>query len=149
MLRNHPIFRAVDRLICGSSEVSSIKIIALIRLTPVPYSIVSYLIGLTSIKFKDFFLGSFAVICHVFLQIYIGHSINRVTKGAKASDNESNENHQEYLLLGVELIVTFLIGFFVSYKGKALLDKEFLKFAEEEEQEKIEGLELRNFDGNK
>ena len=54
VLRNHRSFAAVDSVVTESGW----KTVLLLRLTPVPYSIMSYFLGVTKVKLRDYLLGT-------------------------------------------------------------------------------------------
>jgi uncharacterized membrane protein YdjX (TVP38/TMEM64 family) len=49
--------------------------IVLMRMTMFPFSIMSYLLGLTSVNFWHFLSGTSAVTLHVIIWLYIGSSL--------------------------------------------------------------------------
>ena len=51
--------------------------IFLVRITLLPFAISSYLLGLTSVKFHHYFVGSLAVMIHIFIWLYIGSTLTR------------------------------------------------------------------------
>jgi uncharacterized membrane protein YdjX (TVP38/TMEM64 family) len=73
VLRNHKSFAAVDQVVTDSGW----KIVLLLRLTPVPYSIVSYFLGVTKVKLRDYLLGTSVESVHIALWLYIGKSLER------------------------------------------------------------------------
>jgi uncharacterized membrane protein YdjX (TVP38/TMEM64 family) len=73
LLRNHKSFLAVDSVLTQSGW----KTIFLIRLTPLPFSIGSYLLGVTKVKVADFLIGSSTIVMHIALWLYIGKSLER------------------------------------------------------------------------
>ena len=98
------------------------RTVFLIRMTPLSFSFASYLLGVTSIKLKDYFLGSIAIVFHVALWLYIGKSLDRFSEIKKRREaNEADEI--EYLVLCLEILIAFSVAIMVSYKAKKILDK--------------------------
>lgn len=69
-LVHHRSFVAMDSVIASEG----IKTVFLLRMTPIPFAVASYLLGVTSVKLKDYFLGTLAMVIHVAMWIYIGQS---------------------------------------------------------------------------
>ena len=110
----------------------------LLRLTPFPFALVSYLLGVTSVKLAEFILGSGIMAVHVAIWLYIGQTLNHFQEIQAKKDANESANF-EFLMLAGEVFVAFIVGFFISYKAKIELDKQIEKDQGEE------GLELRNF----
>jgi uncharacterized membrane protein YdjX (TVP38/TMEM64 family) len=53
------------------------KTVFLLRLTPLPFSLVSYFLGLTKVRVRDFLLGSSVISLYIALWLYIGKSLER------------------------------------------------------------------------
>jgi uncharacterized membrane protein YdjX (TVP38/TMEM64 family) len=51
--------------------------IVLMRMTMFPFSIMSYLLGLTSVNFWHFLSGTSAVTLHVIIWLYIGSTLTQ------------------------------------------------------------------------
>jgi uncharacterized membrane protein YdjX (TVP38/TMEM64 family) len=47
----------------------------LLRVLAIPFSVMSYLLGMTSVGFRDFYLGSHVVLFHVAFLLYLGTQI--------------------------------------------------------------------------
>ena len=99
------------------------------RLTPLPYSIVSYLLGVTKVSIKDFLIGTSIESVHIALWLYIGKSLERFSdinsklKSPNSADSSSNSSMLEFVMIGLEILMVFIVGFLVSYKAKVELDR--------------------------
>ena len=51
------------------------KIVLLMRFTMLPFSVMSYLLGMTAVRFRDYLIGSLGVAFHVAMFIYAGSSL--------------------------------------------------------------------------
>jgi uncharacterized membrane protein YdjX (TVP38/TMEM64 family) len=61
-------FQAIDKVLTNEGW----KTIFLLRITPIPFSITSYILGVSSVKLRDFTIGTLSVMVHIALWIYIG-----------------------------------------------------------------------------
>ena len=62
------VFMAIDSVMADEGY----KIILLMRFTMLPFSVMSYLLGMTAVKFKDYVIGSLAVSLHIAFFLYLG-----------------------------------------------------------------------------
>ncbi len=67
-LKNHRSFIAINSIVTQSGW----RIVMLLRLTPLPFSIVSYFLGLTKVKIRDFLIGSSITSTYIAIWLYIG-----------------------------------------------------------------------------
>ena len=83
-LKNHKTFMAVNAVISDNGW----KTVLLLRLTPLPFSVVSYFLGITKVKTRDFLLGNMIEALHISLWLYVGKSLGRfsdINSKAKAT----------------------------------------------------------------
>mmetsp|Transcript_47510 Transcript_47510/g.34785 ORF Transcript_47510/g.34785 Transcript_47510/m.34785 type:complete len:247 (-) Transcript_47510:33-773(-) len=129
LLRRNKGFFLVDKLISNEGW----KLIFLIRVTPLPFSFLSYLLGVTKATFQDFLIGTCSVAFHVVVWLYVGQSIQNFeelqAQGAKKKDVDN-----EYIFLTMEILVVFLVAFLISYKAKLVLDREMANYHSEDEE---------------
>ncbi len=125
----------------------------LLRLTPLPFSIVSYFLGLTKVKIRDYLIGTSITCTYIALWLYIGQSFLRfsevnqklkqkATLTEQLKSSESTIDAQlEFFLLAFEIIIAFGVGIIISYKAKLELDKkiEQSRIQDEERQSVIKG----------
>ena len=71
-LSKHRSFIAINHVISRQGW----KTVMLLRLTPFPFALVSYLLGVTSVKLAEFILGSGIMAVHVAIWLYIGQTLN-------------------------------------------------------------------------
>jgi len=113
---------------------SGIMLVALLRLMFIPFGLVSYMLGVTSVTFWDYFLGSLAIIIKIMLIVLVGCTIWSASEEAlKTGKEETNSN--EIIILVFEILATIIITTIVTIWAKNTLDE---KFAEVESQEKKE-----------
>mmetsp|Transcript_8628 Transcript_8628/g.7953 ORF Transcript_8628/g.7953 Transcript_8628/m.7953 type:complete len:159 (-) Transcript_8628:329-805(-) len=70
----HKFVRAIDKVITDDGA----KIIFFIRLTFFPYSLLSYLFGITKVKLSQFILGNLGMSFHLVVWIYIGAQLKDI-----------------------------------------------------------------------
>ena len=93
----------------------------LLRMSPImPFCIMNYGLGATSISVKDFALGGFGMIPEMVIILYFGTAINSVTKAATG-------DYEKGAFLLIVIIIGSVIGiltiFYISYLAKQELDK--------------------------
>ncbi|SOV82282.1 SNARE associated Golgi protein, putative [Plasmodium reichenowi] len=97
-LMGYPIYMAFNQAI----NTNGLSFVLLIRLSPIlPASVVSYILGVTSLKYKHFAIGSISALPSIFLFVYIGVLLQDI------SNLSELENHWTNLII---LFVGFLIG---------------------------------------
>lgn len=116
-LSRHKSFLAIDAVITNEGW----KTVFLLRMTPVPYAVISYLLGITGIKLKDYAIGSLSVIIHICLWLYIGKTLEKLSEITK-KDTSNDNTLMEYGVICVEIFIAFTVGIIISYKAKAYLD---------------------------
>ena len=82
-------FRACDILVTEKGKSTA----CLVRLTPLPFGVGSYIFGITSIKLSDFMIGSLGVLRAICTTTYIGATIYEVeiTTKKKMDATETKE----------------------------------------------------------
>lgn len=104
----------IDQLFQDPNQ--SLKVIALMRLIMIPFGLTNYLLGVTSVSFWRYMLGSSAYIFKCSLHTYIGCTLYMV-QFLKAKD-KSTEN----TIFMVEIIFTVILTLVVSTCAKNLLN---------------------------
>ena len=93
------------------------RIVLLLRISPImPFSITSYALGLSSVRFQDYAVGTFASLPALFLYVIIGtlgaHSI------AAAENNASNVH---IAIFGIGIFITALLTLKIGHMIRASL----------------------------
>jgi len=97
------------------------KIIFLLRMTPiVPFSIMNYGFGATSVSARDFVVGGFGMIPEMMIILYFGTAISSVKKAA-AGEFEKGTAFIIMIIIGT--IIGVIAIFYISYLAKQELDK--------------------------
>jgi len=108
-VEKHKIVRAIDRMM----SKKGIKISILIRLAPIfPYNISNYVVGVTSLKLLDFFIGNVGIIPEVCFGLYIGSSLS----------NSNSLFSSLFTIIGIIIGIIFLI--YMGMMAKKEMDKE-------------------------
>ena len=98
------------------------------RITMIPYGVLSYLLGLTHVGFRQYLTGSLAVMIHIIIWLYVGSTLTCL-------DSLGGSNSKplvEYIALIIQTVVALGIGIYISIIAKKELDKRLL-VAEEHE----------------
>lgn len=114
--RSNQSFNAIDRVLVEDGW----KIVMLVRLSPlVPFNLQNYFFGTTNIQFWHY-------ICATAVGIIPGSTMY-VYLGAAAS--AAGDSVYQWLLLGVGLLATIFVAWYISHKAKQQLDKDALQKA--------------------
>ncbi|HEY6321858.1 MAG TPA: TVP38/TMEM64 family protein [Thermoanaerobaculia bacterium] len=117
----NPRFQAIDRAVGREG----FKIVALLRLSPVfPFNLLNYALGLTRVRFLDYFAASVAMLPGTVLYVYYGKAAGSLAAafaggGAPAAGGQSRA--ASWALLAVGLLATVAVTTYVTrLAGKAL-----------------------------
>jgi uncharacterized membrane protein YdjX (TVP38/TMEM64 family) len=113
-LAHHEKFRLIDAAIGREGG----KIIALLRLCPLPFGLANYCYGLTAIRFWPYSIATFfAIIPANCFFVWIGASAH---EGLAAATGATHARHPgEYVLLGVGLVAGFCALNYIARVAKA------------------------------
>lgn len=116
-LSHHEKFRLIDAAIGREGG----KIVALLRLCPMPFGLCNYAYGLTAIRFWPYFIATFLTIipanCFV---VWIGASAHDLAAAASA---EQSHQTGKYILLGVGFIAGVCALNYIARIAKAAVAK--------------------------
>lgn len=126
------------RIIDSMFITSGIMLVALLRLMFLPFGLVSYMLGVTSVAFWDYFIGTLAVIVKVILIVLVGCTIWEASEKAKETGEEQETNTTEIIILVVEILVTIVITVVVTIWAKNKLEAKFDEVEREEEAKRKE-----------
>lgn len=126
-LEDKPNFRQIDRAIGRDGG----KIAALLRLSPVfPFNLLNYALGLTNIKFIQYFWACFAMIPGTFLYVFYGKTAGDV---AAAAAGTQDKGVWGWVLQGVGLLATIAVTWIITKKARKALAEETPVEVEENE----------------
>ena len=97
-LAGNPRFAAVDRAVGAQGR----RIVFLLRLSPVfPFNLLNYALGLTRVRFVDYFSASIGMIPGTVLYVYYGKLAGDVATLASGTAVEKGAGYYAVLLLGL------------------------------------------------
>ncbi len=115
--------RAIEKKIAGNVKFAAIdravakegfKIVALLRLSPVfPFNLLNYALGLTRVRFVDYFLACFAMIPGTILYVYYGTAAGSLASVASGSAT-GNQGASKWISLGIGLVATLAVTTFIT-----------------------------------
>jgi uncharacterized membrane protein YdjX (TVP38/TMEM64 family) len=80
----------------------------LLRLSPlVPFNLLNYALGLTSVRLREYVLAHLAMLPATFLYVYYGHLAGTVAKVASGAGGQRDGGY--YALLGLGLVATLIL----------------------------------------
>lgn len=117
MIAERPRLRAVE----GAVGTSGLKIVTLIRLSPIlPSSVTSYILGATSLRARDFIVGTaIGTLPSTILHVSIGAGL---ASTRDALDREGM-SMPEKVLLGAGLLATVTVVTFIARRARTELDR--------------------------
>ncbi len=96
--------------------------IFLLRMTMFPFSIMSYLLGVTSISFWNYLVGTSSVFVHVILWLYIGSTL---TIFVEDDDKPSiSKKYVERVVLAGQILLAIGIGIYIARVAKREFERE-------------------------
>jgi uncharacterized membrane protein YdjX (TVP38/TMEM64 family) len=99
-----------------------VLIVLLLRLSPVfPYNVLNYALGASTIRYRDFLIGSAGMLPGTLLYTYYGKVVGDVT--ALATGTAPPRGTAYYVLLGVGLAATLLLTIVVTKIAKTALER--------------------------
>ncbi len=108
---------AIERRLAGNEKFAAIDravgrqgrwIVFLLRLSPAfPFNLLNYALGLTSVRFVDYFAASVGMLPGTLLYVYLGKAIGDVAALAGGAARE--RSGAEYVLLGIGLLATAVV----------------------------------------
>src|SRR5437660_81710 len=94
----NPRFAAIDRAVGAEGR----KIVFLLRLSPVfPFNLLNYALGLTRVRFADYFLASAGMLPGTVLYVYSGKLLGDVTALAGGASVEKGAGYYAVVVLGL------------------------------------------------
>ncbi len=112
----HPRWAAIDRAVADDGA----RIVFLLRLTPlVPFTALNYLLGLTRLRLRDFWLAALGMLPGTLLYVYYGAVLGDVTAVAAGARPPRTGAH--YALLAVGLAAAALVAWRVSRAARRAL----------------------------
>jgi len=107
-IANNPRFVAIDRAVGREG----FKIVALLRLSPIfPFNLLNYALGLTRVRFLDYFAASAAMLPGTLLYVYYGAAAGSL---ASAVGGRTEKGTGDWIVLGLGLLATVAVTTYVT-----------------------------------
>lgn len=118
LLADRPGIGRVERAVSARGR----KVIFLLRLSPVmPFGLLNYACGLTSVRFKDFMIGHLGIFPGTLLYIYYGTVLGSL---AEVAAGEIERGPGYWLILGLGLLATGIATWQISRIARRALTEE-------------------------
>ena len=123
---------AIDHVVADQVTLSlskfllqGLRIVMLLRVLTIPFSVMSYLLGMTSVRFRDFYLGSHVVMMHVAFLLYLGTQINSLDfdPDSDQSSKKPPKSKAEKAMLIVEIVFALVAVLYISRVAKKKIDE--------------------------
>lgn len=86
LTKKYVIFEALE----SALEKNGLRIFTLLRLSPiVPFNVINYVAGVTSVTFRDYVISLFAILPGTILYVFLGASAGSLTESAASGDNST------------------------------------------------------------
>jgi uncharacterized membrane protein YdjX (TVP38/TMEM64 family) len=112
-------FATIDQAV----SKKGLKIVLLMRLSPLfPFNLLNYALGITSVSFSDYFLGSVGMIPGTIMYVYLGSLAGDIALiGGK---NQPNNMILHWVIQIIGLIATIAVTVYVTKIAKKALEEE-------------------------
>ena len=120
------------RIVDGMFITDGILLVSLLRLMFIPFGLVSYMLGVTSVSFCDYVIGSSVYIIKIALIVIVGCTVWEASEEASRSGNSKEAENNEIIILIVEIVITIVITVVVTIWAKNKLEDKFEEVEREE-----------------
>lgn len=84
--KRYQVFEAVD----SALQNEGLKIMILLRLSPlIPFNVINYILGVTSVSLRDYSLACFAMLPGTILYTFLGSSAGSIVESASSGDDNT------------------------------------------------------------
>jgi uncharacterized membrane protein YdjX (TVP38/TMEM64 family) len=112
-------FATIDQAV----SKKGLKIVLLMRLSPLfPFNLLNYALGVTSVSFSDYFLGSAGMIPGIIMYVYLGSLVGNIA--LIGSKNQPNNLLLHLVIQIIGLIATIAVTVYVTKIAKKALEEE-------------------------
>ena len=118
MAKKFRVINAIDKVM----EKEGLKFTLLLRFCPlIPYNAFNYVMGVTSVKFKDYAIGAVGMIPGTAVYVFVGTTIGNITE---AASGEFEGGAVTLILLIVGTILAFVAIVYITIVVKRYLNKQ-------------------------
>jgi uncharacterized membrane protein YdjX (TVP38/TMEM64 family) len=116
-VQRHPRLAAIDRAV----ETEGFRLVLLLRLSPVvSYVLLNYVLGISRLRFRDYFLGTIGMLPAVVAYVYAGKVVGDVA--SLAAGQAAPRGALEYALLVGGLVATIAATVLVTRAARRALE---------------------------
>jgi len=115
VLKKHPKLMALR----GALTEKPIRFMVLLRLSPIPFTPICYMLSTTRVSYRDYIIGYCGYIPGNFVTVYFGFVAKHVAKMAGGADDLSLP---KIIIAIVTLIATAILVTYISHAAKKALD---------------------------
>ncbi len=121
MLADRPGVRRIDRAVSRQGA----RIVFLLRLSPVmPFGLLNYTLGVSSVRFRDYIFGHFGTLPASFFYVYYGAALGSLA--AVASGRSVERGVEYWIFLGLGMVATLLAAIQITRVARRALAAEHL-----------------------
>ena len=113
-------FHIIDEIFLD--ENSNIYMVVLLRLIFIPFGFTSYVLGVTSIPFCPYIIGTSVYCLKCCLYCFMGCALYKINV-----KKMNNKHGYENLVFAAEIIFTLLLTIFISIKAKEVFDRKLAR----------------------
>ncbi|TNV78193.1 hypothetical protein FGO68_gene3755 [Halteria grandinella] len=137
----YKVFMAIDHVVADQG----LRIVMLLRVLTVPFSVMSYLLGMTAVRFRDFYIGSHVVTMHVAFLLYLGTQITGLDFDPDSDPNEKKQGKSkaEKAMFLAQIVIALLAVVYISRVAKREIDAKLAQMEENQEKTSQASSEVR------
>jgi uncharacterized membrane protein YdjX (TVP38/TMEM64 family) len=120
-ISSHKKFSVIDKAVTKEG----LKIVLLTRLSPLfPFNLLNYALGVTSVSFSDYFIGSVGMIPGTIMYVYLGYLAGDLA--LIGSESKSGNILLHWVIQIIGFIATIVVTVYVTKIAKKALEEEIL-----------------------
>jgi len=96
-----------------------------------PFSVMSYLLGMTAVRFRDYLIGSLGVAFHVAMFIYAGSTLKYLDDDSSQATQQPKSKLETAVMI-LQAILAVGLALYISRLAKKELDKRLERSSDEE-----------------
>jgi uncharacterized membrane protein YdjX (TVP38/TMEM64 family) len=104
-LAKHKRFASLDKVISGDN---AFKLMLLLRLTPLPFALLSYALSVSQVKFLPYLAATSGILIYNGTLVYLGYTTKHLTGLVKGTAQTGFITHS-ILVVGLLILITVLI----------------------------------------
>lgn len=117
-INQHEKFAKIERAVSQGKEGK--KVMFLLRLSPLPFAPLSYVLSAAGISLRSYILACSAMFLSIFISVYYGYVANHVTKLAGDAEHRSPSH---YIIMFTMLLITITTVAIVSHQVRKALKR--------------------------